>query len=297
MSLRIGYIARHDQANSADDEGAITHALQALGHRVERLRERRIHVARRMECDFTLLHHCHDYEAIGRIPGPKVAWTFDLFDYPDPLLRPRNRERLRWLRELTRVVDLVFATDGDAVAADRTGKMVWLPQGADERVTGPGTPGSEVVPLLFTGMLRGGGTQRIEFVHEMTARYGAMFRHVEHGVYGRALADLIAAAQIVLAPSGPVTDRYWSNRVFNVLGYGGFLLHPYSEGLAARYTGGEEIVYYHDMDDLHAKIRHYMERPEERRRIAAAGLARTLAENLYRHRCAELVRVVQERLL
>ena len=74
------------------------------------------------------------------------------------------------------------------------------------------------------------------------------------------------------------------------------MLHLYCSGLAEHYQGGQEIVYYHSRADLHDKIEYYLGEPEERRRIAANGLARTLAVHTYTDRCRELIRVVQERI-
>lgn len=300
--MKILHIGKHESGGN-DDEGAITFALESLGHRVERLREKRVHVAHRMrDVDFILFHHCHDYGALEICRRPKVMWAFDLISYPDPMLERRNQQRRDWMRQVLPVIDVGFLTDGNFVEQDTSRKLHWLPQGADERVIGAGTAtdadthGRETIPLLFTGISRGGGQQRVEFVLEMQERYGDAFRHIQRGVYGRALADLIAASQIVVAPSGPVTDRYWSNRAVNVLGFGGFLLHPWSDGLAEMYPRGEGIAFYRGMANLHDQIHYYFANPDLRQRIAANGLARTRAEHTYRHRCAELIEIVKERL-
>lgn len=293
--MRIGYVGKFDQPN-ADDEGAITFALQALGHHVERVPERKGHTAKNFAVDFYLCHHWQDYAAMAQLRRPKVAWTFDLITYPDPMLARRNQERVVWMRRLADVADLIFSTDGDWVAQDETGKFVWLPQGADERVVGRGIPHGDPVPLLFTGIGRGGGRERVEFILDMQERYGEGFRHIQKGVYGRDLAHLIASTGIVLAPSGPVTDRYWSNRVYNVLGFGGFLLHPFSEGLAKQYKDGAEIMFYRHRVHLHDLIREYRDDRAGRQRIALAGLETTKQRHLYRHRCERLVEVVKERL-
>lgn len=294
MPLTIGYVANHE-AGGADDEGAITHALQSLGHCVQRVRQRKGYTIKKIHTDFVLFHHWHDYAAIEKLERPKVAWTFDLVQYPDPMLARRNEERVAWMRRLAGVADLVFSTDGDWVAQDQTGKLVWLPQGADERVVGRGMA-DEGAPLLFTGISRGGGQGRVEFVLQMQERYGDQFRHIQKGVYREQLRDLIAGTDIVLAPSAPVTHAYWSNRVYNVLGFGGFLLHPYSERLSHHYKDGTEIMYYRDAEHLHRLIREYRDDHTGRQRIATAGLERTQRQHLYRHRCERLVAVVKERL-
>jgi hypothetical protein len=131
---------------------------------------------------------------------------------------------------------------------------------------------------------------------DMQARYGRDFRHVQSGVYRRELADLIASSDIVVAPDAPVTDRYCSNRIFNVLGFGGFLLHPYCEFLASMYEDRKEVVFYRSREELHGLIQEYRRAGDERRRIAEAGLARTAKDHTYLHRVATMMGVIKERL-
>lgn len=295
--MRIGYVAKHDSGGN-DDEGAITFALEKLGHSVQRLREQRGYVAYKFDCDFVLFHHWHDIESIAKIGVPKVFWNFDLVTYPDPTLRERNERRARWMQEVTGVSDLGFCTDGDWVNQDASGKLVWLLQGADERVVGPGQLKDDLPlppPILFVGSYRGGGAGRESFVSEMQQHYSDDFGVVQR-THGRALADVIASTQIVVAPDHPATDRYWSNRVFNTLGFGGFLLHPRCKELETMYEDRQEIVFYDSRPELHELIEHYSRHPDVRRVIAKFGYEQTLQEHLYRHRVEQLVKTVQERL-
>lgn len=301
MGLKITYVANHD-SGSGDDEGAVHHALTELGHDVQRVREIRGHKAYLLEAELVLFHKWHDLHSLQRVKIPKAFWHFDLIDYPDPTIAARCKQRVQWMADIMPLVDVGFCTDGDW-AAKHPDKLVWLPQGADERVTGLGkslchtcSGPVERPPILFTGIKRG-GQQRESFVGEMKARYGDKFNHVEKGVYGRELANLIAGSKIVVAPDGPVTPNYWSNRVWTALGFGAFLMHPYCERLAEFCTDREEIVYYTSREHLYQLIDTYLADPEQRQKIAAAGLARTLASNLYRHRCEKLIQTVKERLL
>lgn len=295
MVMRIVFVAKHDSGGN-DDEGAVMHALRELGHTVLPLREHLGHKAARLEADLCLFFKWCDVSALQTLAGKmaRVFWYFDLVDWPDATLAGRCASRRQWMADVLPHVEAGFCTDGDWCAADATGKLAWLPQGADEQVVGFGTA-EPAEPILFTGIARGGGLAREGFVAEMRARYGPRFRHVPNGVHGRALADLIAGAQIVVAPDAPVTSRYWSNRVYLSAGFGACLLHPYCERLTGHYANGHEVVYYRGRDDLHRKIAYYLERPACRRNIAAAALERTQREHLYRHRCAELLRIVRER--
>jgi hypothetical protein len=292
--MRVLFVARHNQANSNDDEGAITHALLRLGHEVHALPEDYATAAPVTGYDLCLFLKWRNPEAFRRIKFPKAFWYFDRVGADDPSLAARGAARAAWMRETVPLVDVGFLTDGDHVAADASGKLVWLPQGADERVVGRGV-GEPQYDVLFTGIGKGGGRDRVSFVEEMRARYGERFRHVERGVHGRALADLVARSRIVVAPDAPATDRYWSNRVYVTLGFGGFLLHPWCEGLTRQYEQYEEVAYYRSREELHEMISTYLRVPSTRAEISEAGLERTLSANLYRHRVETLLRVCRER--
>lgn len=295
--MKIAYIARHMQANSADDEGAVAHALRELGHEVRCVPESRGHRAVELRPDLLLFHKWGDTAALRAARCPKVFWYFDLVEWPgDSSLLGRDRSRREWMAQVLPLADLGFCTDGDW-AKRHPDKLVWLPQGADGRIAGRGNPLSgDAVPLLFTGIAARGGRERASFVEGLRARYGGSFRHVPSGVYREALKELIARTAVVVAPDSPVTDKYASNRVWNALGFGAFLLHPDVAFVREAYRDGEHLRLYRDRDHLYELIDHYLERPAERRSIAAQGLLRTQNSHLYRHRVETLLAVVQERL-
>lgn len=303
--MRILYVANHDQTNSADDEGAITHVLTQLGHNVQRIHERNGYKAYTVEADFLLFHKWSDMVSMKRVKCPKVFWYFDLVEWPnDRTLEPRNHQRRRWMQDIIPVVDIGFCTDGDWVAKDQSGKIVWLPQGADERVIGRGRMGQcptcrrpgGVPPILMTGISKGGGQGRIEFVEMMMNHYGKDFIRIDRGVYGRELADLIASTQIVVAPDSPVTDSYWSNRVYTTLGMGGFLVHPTCRELVSQYQDNTDLVFYRNREQLHNIIGNYLQSSYLRGVISDSGLETTRLKHTYRHRCEQLISVVKERL-
>lgn len=299
--MNIVYVAKHDSGGN-DDEGAIHYALESLGHKVQRVREVMGHKAPNVEGDVCLFHKWEDVASIRRMPCPKVFWYFDLVEYEDPTLAKRNANRVAWMRRIVPAVDLGFCTDGDWVNKDQSGKLLRLLQGADVRYAGRGEgqdidcdPPINTPPILLTG-IRNGGRLRSSFVDEMAITYGTSFQNVTHGIHQQSLADLIARSRFIVAPDGPVTDHYWSNRVYNTLGFGGFLLHPYCATLTQHYHHGREIVYYANRRELHELIKQYWNAPEERLRIAMGGLDRTLREHTYTHRCRQLMNIIRERL-
>lgn len=287
--MRIAYLARHDSGGN-DDEGAISFALESLGHEVTRIPESKQRWIRKANADFVLCHHLHDWSGFSK-DIPLVFWCFDLIEWPG---MQRHVQRRAWIEQLTERAFMGFCTDGDWVAKDQTGKLHWLTQGADTREVEPLTKDNPNPPdILFIG---GIGYGRDKFVQELRERYGEKFKHILKGCHGSAFAWEVRNAKIVVAPPTPVTDRYFSNRVYNVLKAGGFLLHPWSKGIYKQFDAPLALMLYQDTTQLHDWINLSLMGANVRAHWAAVGQQRVLNYHTYRHRCTELVRIVQEEL-
>lgn len=296
--FKILYIANHGQENN-DDEGSIRDGLTQLGHTVQPTPEKKAKYKvgdYEKQFDFLLCHHWHDPHLLAGFHLPKVFWCFDLIEWAeDPLVAKRSLARREWITQMTDVCDLGFCTDGDWVARDTSGRLVQLMQGADQRIAGFGQKMGGQKPLLFAGNDKGGRLRR-SFVQEITYTWQGCFSHVER-MYGIELADQIASSKVVLAPDFPVTDRYWSNRVYITCGFGGILLHPFCRGLAEHYKDGRDILFYKDRQHLNKLICEMITaKPERRREFRDNALKRTLEEHTYLHRVEKLIEVVEERL-
>lgn len=307
--MKILYLARVENHDNAD-EIAIAFALEKLGHSVTPVHEKRRHrtpeqqdALERGNFDMCLFHKHEVVSEIAHLSKrmPCAFWYFDMVRsvIDDPSLKSRSEFRIRWMQDVLSHVIAGFCTDGDYVAADATGKLVWLMQGADERVAGFGAKQHATAPILFTGM-KHHGRDRANHIDHLHARWGDKFTVLGDGgpkrrVHGRELADLFASTRIVIAPNGPSTGMYWSNRVFLTLGFGGFLLHPYCEDLT-KYYNGDELEMYRSVEECDALIERYLDDPDGRYRMQVAGFNRTMKDHLYRHRCEELIRVVKERM-
>ncbi len=301
--MKILYVAKHGNGFN-DDEGAIEYALGQLGHTVVSCHEGREDVVKEKtsyyDFDFCLFHKWHNFEAVKNLPIPKVFWYFDLVNTPDVTLRRRCYKRKTWMKQMIPLVDLGFCTDGDWVNQDKTGKLIRLTQGADERFVGalPRETRRTENTILFTGIKFRAGVERYSFCKEMEQTYGHKFIH-KSSRYQNQLAHLISRTSIVVAPDYPVTDNYWSNRVYMACGFGAFMLHSYCETLTEHYEDCKEIYYYKTRIELHNLIRECLD-PEvvaTTRYIATNALERTKKEHLYRHRCETLIEHVKERIL
>ena len=107
------------------------------------------------------------------------------------------------------------------------------------------------------------------------------------------LNRLLSKIKIVVGDSVNV-KHYWSNRIYEITGRGGFILHPETEGLNDHFNPG---VHYDtfirdDMGDLDAKIRFYLDNESERERIRRAGFEHCGSVHTYSHRVRELLQAV-----
>jgi hypothetical protein len=115
------------------------------------------------------------------------------------------------------------------------------------------------------------------------------------GIRGKALQDLYASVKVVVGDSclsGGV-ERYWSDRIPETTGRGGFLIHPAVVGLSDEYP---HLVTYRldDFADLGEKIDRYLEDDEERRRVATMGREWVLGGHTYQHRMVRLLQEVKQ---
>jgi hypothetical protein len=316
--VKILFLANHLPEDNRDEE-AISHAMRELGHEVVEVQEQARYrtqswtEVRRLAggCDWVLfLKHpvVSELQILSRVKDRRLAfWYFDMIRPVDGdlTLARRSDKRVQWMREVIPLCRVGFCTDGDFVADwnYRNGRedLVHLMQGADERTLGLGDPVIEnTPPILFTGM-RKHGRKRVQHLKELETRYGDKFQVFgnagpNHRVHGRDLANLFASTKIIVAPDGPSTHLYWSNRCYLTLGLGGFLLHPWCRGLEKHYKKGEELIMYHDRTDLEDLIDYYLNEDQGRMDVRLRGLEATRTKNLYRHRCEELVREVRRRL-
>jgi spore maturation protein CgeB len=224
----------------------------------------------------------------------RAFWYFDLQPKPAVIALARIAERLC----------LTSYSQMDAFRAAGVPEVQFLPQGVDpERdVPAPTAPPDLRCDASFVGsgpyphrhavlravaavcrlQIRGPGWER---------SYGLP---VAGGpVHGRRLAEVIRAAAISLGanahPEQEQARASASNRMWKVLGCGGFFLGPWVEDMDAFAVDGRECAWYHSPSDAAARARWYLDRPEERDRIAAAGRAHALAHHTYAHRVALLL--------
>lgn len=294
-------------------ETHVASALEALGHEVVRLQENRVsweacEQAGR-QADMFLWQRTWDIDPAGghrtlavlEVAGvPTVSFHLDLY--------------IGLEREAQLATDpfwrtsLVVTADGghDAQFAAYDINHRWLPPAIAEEECVIGRPARRRFPhpIVFVGSHPyphpGWRTYRNRLIATLQRRYRGDFRvwpDRGHPIRGAELANLYASAAVVVGDSclaGQV-PRYWSDRIPETIGRGGFLIHPEIEGLGDWYRDGSDLVTYPagDFDGLCDRIDHYLGRPEERATIAAHGQATVLGRDTYRHRMAALLTMVE----
>jgi spore maturation protein CgeB len=107
-------------------------------------------------------------------------------------------------------------------------------------------------------------------------------------VHGRRLRQVIRGAAVSLGASAhPEQDAdrgSASNRMWMILGCGGFYLGAHVPDIEAFAEDGRHCAWYRSPADAAEQARHYLAAPEECRRIAEAGRAHALRRHTYARR-------------
>lgn len=305
MKPKILYIGDFSQYYAT--ENYITHGLEQLGYEVLRAQENLIKnskvvlgAALQHKVEFVIFSKGHfpgSEECIGLLRQNgviSVGWIFDLF-FEVPLFFGRRQLTNNSFR-----ADICCMTDGGH-------QDKWKEFNVNHRLLRQGIhrpdahygkhhPGHQ--PITFFGTYS--YPERIKLIDSLRHVYGEKFRHYGRGgnmreIRGEALNDAIASTVIVVGDSMP-SKNYWSNRIYEMLGRGAFLLHPYVEGLETEFVDGMHYVSYKfgDFEDLEKKIDYYLSHPDEREKIKTAGHELVKSKYTYTDRCRQLITYVEQ---
>jgi len=314
--VNIAYVGNFDPPHSTENE--VRKALEHIGHDVwlcqegqpDRWRELTDRVA-----DFDVILWTRTKDLCDRIPHgeqrrmllqarranvPTCSFHLDRWWG----LRENGREDSVWSEPFFRC-EHFFSTDGahDIEWAVAGVNHHWMPPGVSEFECERGTPRDEWrSDIGFLGSWRhyhGEHTHRRELVEWLRATYGDRVRFFpEPGQPGIRGDDLIASVKVwvgdsCLAPradGGPMV-RYWSDRVPEITGREGYLIHPEVDGLHEQHPS---VVTWPlgDWDALKAAIDEPLEVWNTRRGDAAKMQAETLERHTYTVRMAQVLEAV-----
>ena len=293
--MTIAYVGNFSQRHCTEVHLAAT--LESLGHEVIRLQENEVKqdelsamigVAKwdlflftRTWDTLVTMHHLEQLKARGI---PSASYHLDLYV---GLRRESGLDQDPFWR-----TDYVFTPDGDPASQEvfeRKGiRHIYM----KPAVYAPDCYMAEKkrdLPVVFVG---GGAPtgeepqyghkewpyrgQLLKFLQDTYGPLYTKFGWPQATVRNEELNQLYADADVVVGDSLCLNFNhpfYWSDRVYETLGRGGFIIHPYIEGMAEEFTDGETIVFYeyNNWDQLKEKIDYYINNPAERERIRKAG--------------------------
>ena len=245
------------------DEEYIARSFESIGCEVARINEK----LSRYEIFELLEHHNPDIVLwtklnVGEAKKIRdfcskyktVCWVFDLYI---------GYQRENRLNSPAFTADYVFTTDGghDKEFKERGINHKCLRQGIwkDECVLYPFNKIEH--EIVFVGSDNPYFPERTKFIEELGAKWFGRLSTNE--LRGLNLNEVYAKSRIIIGDS-VYSPYYWSNRVVETLGRGGFLIHREVEGLKEEYP---YLVTYKNKDDLLAKIDYYKQHEGERREI------------------------------
>ncbi len=120
--------------------------------------------------------------------------------------------------------------------------------------------------------------------------------HQHHYVGEIEKAKAFNAAAIVLNNMHYAEIQGLNKRAFEAAGCGAFQIISYLPVVEEYFVPGREIVVYRNLQELREIIPYYLNRPQERAEIAAAGYARAHAEHTYFHRLKVILSLIVENL-
>lgn len=200
--------------------------------------------------------------------------------------------------------DLVITADGGPDWKSIGVNHLWLPPAVSLPETELGTFDSAYASAItFVGTWRGYHAEwehrafLIDWLKNTYPRDVRFWpRPGQPAIRGEALRNLYASVKVVVGDSclaGNAT-HYWSDRIPETLGRGGFLIHPEVEGLTDHFTPGEHLITWkpYDFDRLQAHIGRALADPMWAQEVARRGRAHVREHHTYERRVEQIVEAV-----
>lgn len=125
------------------------------------------------------------------------------------------------------------------------------------------------------------------------------YGHPQYTVRNHPLNLLYAQTKVVVGDSVCLNfnhEHYWSDRVYETLGRGGFLIHPYIKGLKEEFEDKKHLVFYEygNFEQLKSLIDYYLEHEDEREAIRLAGHEFVKNHATYNDRLKQMLRIISD---
>lgn len=300
-------------------------SLESLGHTVLALQETQasseLILMEAHRSDMFVWVHTHGWATPGKLPMRKVLQKLKQLGIPTVTYHLDLWLGLQRQRDLNRDpvykdIEHFFTVDkqmADWFEANTSVKGHYLPAGVYHEECASPMEVHATVPdgkpvrhndVIFVGS-RGYHPEwpwRPQLINWLQKTYGDKFRHIggdgEGVVRGWDLTNLYHNTKVVVGDSLVKNfdyPYYWSDRLYETVGRGGFILFPYITGLEDEFEINDpakiELVCYKfgDFQDIQDKIDYYLEHDEERAQIAYRGYQRVVNNYTYKHRWQTII--------
>ena len=108
-----------------------------------------------------------------------------------------------------------------------------------------------------------------------------------YAILGDEYADALCNSAISLCFLRKLNRDFHTSRTFEIPACGGFMMAERTEEHRKYFIEDKEAVYFSDADELLAKVRYYLNHPEVRAQLAAAGRRRCVDQDYSYHRLAQ----------
>jgi hypothetical protein len=314
--MRIVMLGNHQVPYSSESHHA--HTLEQLGHDVTRIQEGShgdLVVQRTLGADLFVWVHSHGAPPTCMVPIslvlshfrrhriPMLTYHLDLYwGIPSRFSEYQNHPFMTDL-------DYFFSVDPPLVEWLNTHtatKGRYLTAGVleDECYLGD-KDNVEPYPVIFVGSYQyhSEWSYRPQLIDWLKTAYGDAFTGWGPAfpgglIRGDDLNRLYANTKVVVGDTfSPGFDYpgYFSDRAFETLGRGGFLIHPRIKGIEDHFQDGVHLVLYeyNNFDQLREKIDYYLTHDAEREAIRIAGHQHVRAHHTYTHRWKHILETVK----
>jgi len=306
--MKIIYIGNFQYSHCTETHLALT--LEDMGHQVTRIQETPALTANSFPslngCDLMLWTRTPDLftddmpailELCKQNEVPTASYHLDLYI---GLYRQSGLDSDPFWR-----TDYVFSPDGDPESA-----RIFKEKGINHFYIKPAVykgdcymvnnPKDKDVIFVGSKGYHAEYPYRPELVRWLRDTYGERFEHWGNDGLGTIRNDplnqLYGSTKVVVGDSLilPNHTHYWSDRVYETLGRGGFIIHPFVEGLEEEFgSGTPKLAFYKhgDFEQLKELIDYYLENEVERENIRVAGHHFVKSNATYNHRLKQMLEI------
>ena len=310
--MKITFVGNFDVDYSSESHHAKT--LESLGHEVVRLREGKttgeVIVDAALDSELLIFVHTHGWETPGlsmnmvfktlkKVNIPSITYHLDLW---------LGIERQKDLEQdpFYKTIEHFFTVDklmADWFNNNTEVKGHYIHAGVYDGECVPDVTAGLLNEVIFVGSkgYHPEWAYRPHLINQLTEHYGNKFKHFGGDglgvVRGQALNQLYGSTKIAIGDSLCINfdyPHYWSDRVYETMGRGGFIIHPYIKGMEDDFIDGKHLVFYEfgNFEDLYSKIDYYLEHDDKREAIRKAGHEHVKANHTYKNRWQSIIDTV-----